>query len=105
MIDLSSETILSLSEATGEVPRGRDSKKRVHSSTIYRWATRGVGGTKLEAVRVGGLFVTSSEALSRFFRRLNTHSDDRAGSATAAEKRQREREIKQAERRLSAKGI
>ena len=104
MIDLSNETILSLSEATHEVPRGRGNK-RVHSSTLYRWATRGVAGTKLEAVRVGGLFVTSSEALNRFFRRLNSQVDERSEYATAAEKRQREREIKQAERRLSAKGI
>jgi len=105
MIDLANETPLSLSEASHQVPRGRDRSKRIHTSTIYRWCTKGVRGERLEAVRVGGLLVTSCEALNRFFHRLNAGEDGAASYATAAHKRQREREIKQAERKLSAKGI
>lgn len=47
-----------------------------HPTTIYRWATRGVSGVRLESLRVGGRFYTSSEAIDRFLGRL----DEAAGN-------------------------
>ncbi len=39
----------------------------VHPATIWRWATRGVNGVKLETIRLGGGKLWSSEqALTRF---------------------------------------
>src|SRR5262245_57064997 len=42
----------------------------VAPSTIWRWATVGLRGGKLETVQVGGTTCTSAEALERFFARL-----------------------------------
>lgn len=38
----------------------------VDPSTIWRWAVKGVRGTKLEHRRLGRTFVTSVEAIERF---------------------------------------
>ena len=40
---------------------------RLHPSTIFRWATRGIGGVKLQTWKVGRQRVTTEEALLRFF--------------------------------------
>jgi hypothetical protein len=42
-----------------------------HTATLYRWASRGVRGIRLEIIRVGGRTCTSEEALARFFERLS----------------------------------
>ena len=67
MINLQLEQVLSLSEATKErcLPRRRGGK-RPHVSTLYRWASNGYAGVKLEVVRVGGTLCTSVEAIQRF---------------------------------------
>src|SRR5690349_20185901 len=44
--------------------------RRIHPSTIYRWAIRGVRGVRLEAVRVGVTVCTTEGALQRYFTRL-----------------------------------
>lgn len=60
----SSERLLPLNEAAEYLPRR--SGKKVHYSTLYRWATKGARGRKLETVLVGGVRYTSLEALERF---------------------------------------
>ena len=65
MITISSETILSLDEATHRLPKRRGGK-RPHIATLYRWAQRGVRGVRLETIQVGGTLCTSVEALQRF---------------------------------------
>jgi hypothetical protein len=67
MIDLATEQLVPLQEVPRLLPP-RPSGKRVHVSAVYRWAQRGVGGLRLEAVRVGGTTYTSREALQRFAR-------------------------------------
>ena len=64
MIDLASEDVISLTAAAKRLPHLRG--KRIHTSTLYRWASRGVRGTVLETARIGGSTVTSAEALQRF---------------------------------------
>jgi hypothetical protein len=54
-----------LAEAAARVPSFRPGKK-THVATIFRWIQHGVRGVKLEAVRLGGRWVTSVEALQRF---------------------------------------
>lgn len=67
MID-KSEKLMSLQEAAryvnGRFCRG---EKKLHVSTLFRWASRGVKGRKLETVSIGSLKATSEEALNRFF--------------------------------------
>jgi len=69
MADLLSEKTLTLHQAAATLPHRRGGKP-THASTLFRWATDGLRGEKLEVVQVGGTKCTSKEALTRFFTRL-----------------------------------
>jgi hypothetical protein len=69
MLDLGTEHILRLAEATQHLPLRRRGKQ-THPATLYRWAKYGVRGIRLETIRVGGTLCTSLEALQRFCDRL-----------------------------------
>src|SRR3954470_15760057 len=71
MIDSISEAIFPLSQAADELPRRRRGRK-THVSTLYRWATAGCRGVRLETVQIGATRCTSREALQRFFERLSS---------------------------------
>ena len=58
------EELLSLMDAAKLLPATKG--KPVHHSTVWRWATRGIGAIRLETRRVGVRFFTSREALERF---------------------------------------
>jgi len=100
MIDLVSESVVSLTEAAGHLPRRRN--KPVHVATLYRWAQRGIRGVRLETIQCGGAKCTSLEALQRFFEQLSGedggHRDDYRTPA------QRRRAQEQAERELQEAG-
>lgn len=68
-IDLSTETIVSLTEAPHHLPRRRKGK-RAAVSTMFRWAQQGCRGIRLETIQVGGTKCTSIESLQRFCDRL-----------------------------------
>ena len=60
-----SEDILSLSKAQKELQTLTG--HRTDKATIIRWIRKGVGGIKLEGVRLGGRSIfTSAQALNRF---------------------------------------
>lgn len=96
-IDLSCETVLTLSRAAKQLPTLRGSRPP-HLATLYRWAQEGCRGVRLETLRVGGTLCTSVEAIQRFcnalskadaaadvFERVRTTSaSDRAADALAA---------------------
>jgi hypothetical protein len=69
MIDLANESLIGLAQAAVTLPPGRLGKK-VHFSTILRWVLKGGrtpdGRVQLEAIRLGGRWLTSREALQRF---------------------------------------
>lgn len=73
MIDLASESLITLSDAARLRPASRGGRP-THASTIYRWATRGIRGVRLEVIRLGGVTYTSREALQRFADRLTSES-------------------------------
>ena len=100
MIDIKNESVLSLTNAAKRLPKRRRGK-RPHVSTLYRWAQRGIKGVKLETIRIGGTLCTSMEALQRFFERC-TNPTQVPSTRTS---RQRERDVKRAEKRLNAAGI
>jgi hypothetical protein len=67
---LLNEQLLGLAQAARRLPPFRQGKP-INPSTIFRWITEGVnvpGGlrVRLEAVRLGGRWLTSAEALERF---------------------------------------
>ena len=80
MIDLTTEPPVPLAEAVKLIPPAR-SGKRTHLSTLLRWILTGAkapDGTrvKLEAVRLGGRWMTSREALQRFAEALTPSLSD-----------------------------
>jgi hypothetical protein len=74
MLDLTREEPISLAAAAALIPPAR-SGKRTHISTILRWILSGAKAptgevVRLEAVRLGGRWMTSKESLQRFAERL-----------------------------------
>ena len=63
-LDFSKEEAIQLSDVPLHVPKRRG--KKVHYSTVYRWATKGARGRTLETVLSGGIRYTTVEAVSRF---------------------------------------
>jgi hypothetical protein len=68
-IDVLQEKTEPLTVMARRLPCLRNSRP-VHASTLWRWATKGLRGVRLETARVGGVRVTSAEALRRFFAAL-----------------------------------
>lgn len=74
MINIENDKLMTLAEAARTLPRRRRGS-RPHASTLYRWATRGLGGVRLEVIRVGGTLCTSQAALQSFFQELTESND------------------------------
>jgi hypothetical protein len=90
MIDLATETLLSLPEAAHALPAGRR-KRPVSVSCIFRWIASGVKLSsgevvRLEAIRLGGRWLTSKEALQRFAEAQTPQLDDSAPAGQVAAK-------------------
>jgi hypothetical protein len=82
MIDLTAEKAIPLSRAARLVPSATG-EGTVHPSTIHRWVVRGHRGIKLEALRLGGRWVTSAEAVARFAERLTAaYTGESSGTPT-----------------------
>lgn len=58
------EDVLTISQARNEL--AAITLQRPDKATMTRWIHRGVGGVKLEAVRLGVQLLTSRQALTRF---------------------------------------
>ncbi|MEM9366388.1 MAG: DUF1580 domain-containing protein [Planctomycetota bacterium] len=58
------EDVVSFSEAQSEIAAA--TRRRPDKSTMHRWRQRGVGGVKLEAIRLGSQWFTSRQAITRF---------------------------------------
>lgn len=104
MIDISAETIITLTEAAARLPRRRRGAKP-HVATVYRWAQRGIRRIRLETVQVGGTKCTSVEALQRFFERLGGSPTCDPTAAPSALTRQRSKAIELAEAELREAGL
>ena len=94
--------------ATGRLFPGHRGGAAVDPSTVFRWVTKGAktpagGLVKLEAVRVGGRWLTSRPAVARFVAALTPSADappaPRRRSAT-----QRKRASEAAGKRLAKSG-
>jgi hypothetical protein len=79
MIDLSKETTISLAQVAREQPPGRRGAP-CSLGCVLRWVLKGIRSpsdeyVRLEAVRLGGRWITSREALQRFAQRLTPPLD------------------------------
>lgn len=54
----------------------------VHPGTLHRWRLYGIGGIKLECLKVGGSWHTSQGALQRFFEQLTAAEQTPAAAET-----------------------
>jgi Protein of unknown function (DUF1580) len=65
MININHEQLLPVNKVPAYL-QSRGLGKRVSVGTVYRWMIAGVGGVRLETVRIGGQMVTSAEAIQRW---------------------------------------
>ena len=106
MIDITTETLLTLTQAAHELPRRRRGRK-THVSSLYRWTAAGCRGVILETIQVGGTRCTSREALQRFFERLTEPRAAGGGAAPSSGLRsaiRRRRDSERAGAELEARG-
>jgi hypothetical protein len=109
MIDLASEHLISLRDAARRLPAGRRGRP-VTLSCLFRWVTEGVtapGGSRvrLEAVRLGGRWLTTVEALQRFAEAQTPAPRAPAPARRPRSPAARERAAARAERELDRIGI
>jgi hypothetical protein len=109
VLDITVETPIPLYTAAGLIPPARNGKK-THLSTLLRWITRGAKApsgerVRLEAVRLGGRWMTSREALQRFAERLTPRLDPAAMAGTPPTNGQRRRAAERAAYELDQLGI
>ena len=102
-IDITTEQVLTLRDAAKLLPRRRRGRKP-HFSTLWRWATRGLRGVRLETIRIGNCLCTSHEALQRFFDLLSAEDGSSATRVRRAPARRRHAQ-EWAERELDKAGI
>jgi hypothetical protein len=108
MVDLSTESLLTLVEAAKTIPPARRGKK-THLSTLLRWILYGVKAPSgeivcLEATRLGGRWLPSREALQRFSERLTPNLVSRE-SAVPRSLASRERASRRAGQELEKLGM
>lgn len=75
MIDVASEQLITFGEACRRLtPKG--ARRPLIPSVLLRWCVRGIGGVRLERVRLGQSWLTSLEALQRFAERRSATGPD-----------------------------
>ncbi len=108
---MNDERLLTLTEAAKLLPRLNG--KRIATTTLWRWATSGIRGVRLETRRLGRRVVTSVEALDRFSAALAALPPEprpriqrrRATTSQPRSERQRARAMERAEAVLDKAGI
>lgn len=103
---LKNETVIDLTQAAKLLPN------RPHTSSLWRWARKGIGGIRLDYIRAGRRILTSVEAVDRFCRALAEADEvsprsahETATRTTHARPAQRQAAIDQAKRELEAAGF
>src|SRR5438067_1404994 len=109
MLNLTTEKPISLATACELIPPGRGGR-RTHLSTLLRWVLKGSKApsgqlVRLEAIRVGGRWMTSAEALQRFAEALTPRLGDTAPAPTPRTPAGRQRASAKAAVELEKRGI
>jgi hypothetical protein len=97
-ININTESVITLAQAAALLPHLRRGKPP-HVASLYRWATRGLRGVRLETLRVGGTVCTSKEALQRFFQALNATASVADGAHVTLRPRRRLETVRERLRR------
>jgi hypothetical protein len=96
------ESNLLVQNLAKSLPHGRGSRS-IHPGTLRRWIHKGVRGVRLEAVRLGGRWMTSYEAVERFMAALTNTVESPAPVGRSPTSRLRA--ISKAERLAEAQGF
>lgn len=105
MIDVCSEELIALKDVPPLLPRRRRGRKPSFGC-VWRWATRGCRGVRLETIRVGATLCTSKAALQRFCEALTAQDNSvNSPSPPIRTSRQRERQIAAADEHLRREGV
>jgi hypothetical protein len=96
-IDLTAETVIPINQAPKYYPYGRP-----NLSTVYRHFGRGCRGARLETFVAGGRRYTTIESIARFVERTTANSSGASLPQSGPTSRQREAEIRSAEREFDA---
>lgn len=103
MIDFERESLLTLKEAR-KLPVLRRNGKQPDLATLYRWSMpNGCRGVRLDTAQVGGVRMTSKEAVLRFIGELTRRARGDAESYPTTV--QRERDHHAAEQELAGAGF
>ncbi len=92
------EELVRLSDVPKHLPRNRNGKK-IGTSTVYRWSTKGVRGIRLACWQLPSGRVTSLEAVTRFLLAL-TEQRQSVPPAQFSTPRRRKRQAQKIERFL-----
>ena len=98
-IDISSEQVVTFTEATSHLPQRRRGK-RPNVATLYRWSNEGIRGIRLEYLMIGSTRCTSVQAMQRFFDELTVASEAQSAPVPPPMPKHREERIEAAEARL-----
>jgi hypothetical protein len=104
VIDISSEEVISLTQAAKRLPCRRGGK-RPNVANLYRWSQVGCRGIRLETICIGATRCTSMEALQRFFDALTAQAENRPPPQSPRLSAARQKQIEAAEKRLAKAGI
>jgi hypothetical protein len=100
MIDIGSETLISLKDAAARIPSSRAGRP-THPATILRL----IQERKLEGIRLGGRWLTSIEALQRYAEHETRAALGEQVSTAPVLSKRRRAEIDRAEREAASIGI
>lgn len=103
-IDISSEQVVTFTEAVSHLPQRRRGK-RPNVATLYRWSNEGNRGIRLEYLMIGSTRCTSLEALQRFFDQLTALSEAQSAPVPPPMPKHCQERIEAAELRLTGRGV
>ena len=111
LLDTTSETLIPLAQVIRDrlIPPARNGRQ-LHFSTLMRWILKGATGpdgkrVRLEAVRIGGRYLTSREAIQRFAEACTPKHDDCAEPAPTQTPARRRRAAERAGELLREAGV
>jgi hypothetical protein len=90
-IDIQTETVIGIGAGCREFP-----PNGVAGATMARYIQKGIGGIKLETIKIGGRRYTSKEAIARFIAAQNADEGTAAPAITPAQRRRQSEAARQA---------
>lgn len=98
MISTASEDLIPFNRVPQHVQKTFGHK--VHIASVYRWVNRGLGGARLETIKVGAKRFTSAQALDRLFNAATNPVKKQSKVETADLKSHNEQRIENEAKRL-----